>query len=402
MDNFEDIYNKALELLESGKSAGEVLLEFAEYKDQLAPLLEISETLFAMPKNQVPEPARQRKYALAPSKTFWLAWIHVSKLAAVSMSLMLILSATAVAGYATIKSGPGQALFKIKKLAEQSQSLLAFNENQKADIQIAITQKRLSEAQEILKNPSAGNLQQEQAALSELADQTTSAVASVDAAAKTNPKTSGPLLSSLKNIADQQQNLLTSLKPDVALKAAANSALLSLSQTSEQISQLQESTAATGTDQTLAQLTANPDSVVVLGNLTSITKTQITVEKTTFTFNAQTKIEDNSGNPVKAESLLINTKVNIIGIKSQNSLLAQEILETSAAAGQGEVKGAVTSTQDITATGTASSTLTTIKKSPTENSGPKSTASAAPAPDPNTASASFIMEPPDAQYIDVQ
>ncbi|MFI5205993.1 MAG: DUF5667 domain-containing protein, partial [Candidatus Paceibacterales bacterium] len=159
MNNLETAYNKAMAMVQKGRSKQEALLEFPEFANELAPLLDISLNLLMLPKIEAPRPAMQRKYALAPSKGFWLTWIHISKFAGVSMSLMLLVSALTVTGYAALKSGPGKPLFQVKKLAEQSQMLLAFNQNQQASIQLQITQSRLNDAREIFSTPASTSQQ---------------------------------------------------------------------------------------------------------------------------------------------------------------------------------------------------------------------------------------------------
>ena len=205
MNDLESAYNQAMEMMKKGRSKEEVLLEFSQFQKELAPLLDISSSLLALPKNLAPRPAMQRKYALAPAQNIWMAWLHISKFAGVSMSVMLLVSALTATGYEAYKSGPGQVLFPVKKVAEQTQVLLAYNQNDKAAIQVAIAQQRLSEAKAIFSDPNS-NPQQQQAALSELTSQTSAAVAVVSNVAQSNPKAtqSPPLLSSLENINSQQ------------------------------------------------------------------------------------------------------------------------------------------------------------------------------------------------------
>jgi len=234
MQDSETIYNRAMDMIAKGCPKEQVLLEFKEYANELAPLLDISLSLSLLPKLEAPKPAMQRKYALAPSKNFWLTWIHVSKFAGVSVSVMLIVSALAVTGYAAYNSGPGQVLFSIKKTAEQAQVLLAYNQKDKASLQVAIAEQRLSEAQNIFSNPASG-VEQKKAALNELASQTSAAVAVVNDVTQSDPKStqSPPLLSSLENINNQQRTLVAEIKPDNQITQAAGSALASLNADSE-------------------------------------------------------------------------------------------------------------------------------------------------------------------------
>ena len=66
--NLDDIYNQVIAMLKAGHSKQEVLAEVWRCKDQIAPLLDIGETLLSMPKNIVPTPLMQRKYAAGKSK----------------------------------------------------------------------------------------------------------------------------------------------------------------------------------------------------------------------------------------------------------------------------------------------------------------------------------------------
>lgn len=388
MNNFDDIYNQALELLRKGHSKEDILLKFSQHRNELAPLLEISGALLTIPKNIVPTPLMQRKYAVAKAKSFWLTWMHVPKLAGVSMSIMLLLSAFTVMGYQTLKSSPGQALFGVKKSAEQLQLILASNQDAKASLQIQIAQKRLNEAQEIFDNPNS-NADQKTAALNELSDQTSTAVAEVNNAAKNNPvsEKTHPLLTSLDSITHDQQNLLSEIKPDAEIKDAQDTALQSLTENTSKISEIKQSVAAADNEQTLAKLKADPNSVTVLGNINKVSPDQITVDKTVFSLTGQTTIKDNSGNFLSIKNLTPETKVNIIGLKTKDALTAQQIVVISADVQQPEVKEASTQTPNV-----ATTALTSLKKILQENQDSSSTTP--PAPDSNSAIGSVIFEAP--------
>src|ERR1035437_7813344 len=106
MNNLDEIYNQALEMLKKGSSKQDVLLKFSQYQNELAPLLDISSILLSVPKNIVPTPLMRRKYAAVPAKSFWLAWLHISKFASVSVALMMLISAFSVTAYQVSKSTP--------------------------------------------------------------------------------------------------------------------------------------------------------------------------------------------------------------------------------------------------------------------------------------------------------
>ena len=387
-DSLENIYSEALEMLEKGHSKEEVLLEFTDYKTELEPLLDISASLLLMPKNAAPEPAMRRKYIAAPAKRVWLAWVHVSKFAGVSMSLMLLISAFTVAGYSAL-----QSLFAVKKSAEQLQLLLASSQDKKADLQIAIAQKRLDEAQAIFSDPNSG-ADQKNAALNELASQTTTAVAQVDSAAKSDPQaaTNNPLLSSLDNITKQQQALLSDIKPqDSTVTDAAQSALKELDKNTEKISEIKQSVAVADSGQALASLTSDPNAVGVMGTISQLGKNQITVEKTAFTVNDQTVIKNSAGDTAAFSSLSLKMKVNISGTQGQKDILATQIIILTDDDSSGLVQGAATTT---------TTTAVSLKKPDTkDDSSGTTTTPTTPIIDPNAATGSFILEDPAPQFV---
>src|SRR5438105_2627718 len=125
MNNIENIFNEALEMLAKGSSVEEVLGQWPEYREQLLPLLTTALPLYELPKNAVPEPVMQKKFMLESVKKLWFAWLPFSKVAATSLSLILIITALAGTGYAALKAVPGEALFSLKKSVEHLQLKLA-------------------------------------------------------------------------------------------------------------------------------------------------------------------------------------------------------------------------------------------------------------------------------------
>jgi|GEM_PF-1508679 hypothetical protein len=411
MNNLDEIYNQALEMLKKGHSKEDVLVKFAQFKNELAPLLDISAVFLSLPKNIVPTPMMQRKYAAAPAKRLWLAWLHISKFAGVSVALMLIVSAVSVTAYQTIKSTPGNALFSLKKQAENLQMVLASSQTQKASLQVAIAQQRLNDAQQIFSDPTS-NAQQKNAALNELSAQTASAVAEVNTVASTDPKSadSPPLLNSLDNITKQQKNLLAEIKPDSQIKTAQSSALVALGNDTAKLSAIKQTIAvATDDQEALTKLSSDPNSVAAFGSISRATSSQITVEQITFNITPQTTIQDDAGNTLLPSQLTDGDKASVVGEKNSTQLLAQQIFVTS------------TSTADLTATQIqASTTIASASDNPpstaasstapagqTEKQQAQSStstqpdqagsSSASPVNDSNTVTGSFIIESPSPQ-----
>jgi len=406
MNNLDEIYNQALDMLKKGHSKEEVLVKFAQFKNELSPLLDISFQLLTLPKNIVPTPLMRRKYAAAPAKRLWLAWLHVSKFASVSAGLMLLVSVLSVTAYQASKSVPGNALFALKKGEENFRLVLASNQNKKASLQIAIAQQRLNDAQQIFNDP-ASNADQKTAALNELSAQTASAVAEVNTVAATDPKSdaSHPLLNSLDSITQQQKNLLTAIKPDSQIKNAANSALLALGSDTAKLSAIKQTIAVASNDQeALAKLNSDPNSVAAFGEISQASVTQITVEQITFIITSETAIQDSSGKKLLPSDLSNGNKASVVGEKNNNRLLAQQIFITNASTDA----AVAAQTSNSAASTSASSTVSAVntKKPAGQNSTtvqPAEGSSTSTAANPNTDSGSFILhqifDTPASQYV---
>ena len=271
--------------------------------------------------------------------------------------------------------------------------LLAYNQDQKANLQVALTQKRLDEAKQIFNNPNS-NPGQEQAALQELSSQTSNAVATVNSATQSNPQSDSnhPLVNSLEAITKEQQSLLADIKPSSPVKADANSAQLALNQNSAKISEIKQFVAVASTDQALTKLNADPNSVAVLGEINQVSKDQITVEKTTFNITSGTVIKDSDGKVLNSEDLKQKIKVNVVGLKDKNNLIAQQILVTTittASTTTPEVKGESTSTILTTSDKNPTASSTIFCNNPTKQENDNNT---------NTAVGSYILEDPAPQF----
>jgi hypothetical protein len=388
VNNIEDIFDEAVTMLQKGHSEQEVLSKFAHAKNELAPLLSFSKPLLNLPKNIVPIPLMQRKYAAIPVRGFWLAWLKASKFASVSVGVLLLLSAMVGTVYASFASIPGQPLFAVKKVWEKSQLALTTNQDARASLQIQIAESRLNDAQAVFSDPGS-DAAQKSAALNELANQTSNAVAEVSTVAQSNPKSTQnhPLLSSLESITQAQATLLTNIKPDSQTQTAAQSALATLDQTSVQISKIKQTVAIADNDQALASLSSNPDSVAVIGQVTKLVDNQVTVEKTSFALTTQTIIQNLEGTILSVHDLSVGQRVNVTGIKTNNILTAKFVIITEA---PGDPTGSVQGTSTTTPSTSTPPTETT--KTPQVTPTPTFVNSS------STAVGSFILESPSPQF----
>lgn len=371
--NFTDILNQSLGQLREGASLEEILSAYpAATREELRPLLETAQSVLVLPKKQVLEPAMQRKYVLAPARKLWFAWIHFSKFATVSVSLVLLATFVAGTGYAAINSLPGTKLFTVKKTAEHLQLKLASSPESKANLQVEIAKERLSQAQTILNNPES-KANQKEAAVNELLAQTKNSIQAVSDATKTNPLNgqSQPIVASLDEITKQQQTLLNKVETN-----SAKDALVIAQANINQVKEIKKYIEAAANEQTAATLAANPDSVTTLGMISKKTENAISVNDIDFILIPETSIQDANSAPQIADRLKVGAKVNVIGKKLDDKknqalqiiILADERIEAT-------VKG--TSTPQQLPIQKPSSTPETINESQ---------------PDPNTATASFILE----------
>lgn len=384
MDNNSEKLNSALEKLKQNPN-----FDLETEKDEISPLLKIAASLFALPKNPIPTPLMNHRYASVKAKNFWFAWTHISRFATASTAVMLLVSAFTVTAYASYKSAPGQTLFVVKKSAEKLQLVLASNQDQKANLQVEITKKRLSEARMIFQNPTS-NIKQEKAALTELTDQTRNAIEVINTITANNPTANNnhPLLSSLENITKEQQALLEDIKPGREINEAAGTALVALNENSAKISEIKQFIAIASNDPTLTKLSGDPNSVAVLGEISEITKDKITVENTTFTLNSQTVIKNAEGIILSPEVLKLKVKINISGNKDKDSLVAKHILITNQTANAPEVKSASTENASIEAAKPQTSTTSSSAiKQPEQIH------------NPNQVRANYLFEDPSPQYV---
>jgi len=219
----EKIFDKALWELKQGTSLEEAVLKYQPDQQNLAEGLVLAQQLSQFPKKAVPQPAMQRKYALAPVKVAWYHWLHFSKLATVSMSLMLFLSAVLGTGYAAYHSMPGQTLFAVKKTAENLQLQFASSSEKKLSLQVEFSKKRLIEAEQILKNP-ASTQKTAEAAVKELNEQTKSTLETITTATKNDLdiQQAKSIVKSLESIAFDQEKLAKEVNTETSKDIAAN------------------------------------------------------------------------------------------------------------------------------------------------------------------------------------
>jgi hypothetical protein len=242
MADIERIFDQVLRDLKAGAPVSEVLSKYPEYKNELAELCATAAPLLKLPTNPAPAPAMRRLYLTTPRTVHaWTAWMHFSRFAAVSTSVLLLAAAFGATTYGAANSLPGQKLFVFKRTAEQLELKMTNDPNERANFQLTLAQRRLDEAKQVFENHE-GNKTLEIAALSELSSQTQQTTAEVKTAALSNLGSTKdhPMVASLQNITKEQQNLLNTIKSDGQVKEAATVAQQTNSQTATELKKIIE------------------------------------------------------------------------------------------------------------------------------------------------------------------
>ncbi len=382
--DIEQIYDKALEELKAGRTKAEILSKYPAITDELAGMLDLALALSNLPKKTVPEPAMQRKYILAPARKLWLGWLHVSRFAAVSMSVLLLAALGISTGYATYVSRPGDTFFGLKKAGEHAQLAFTLNEQQKINLQVAIAQQRLDDAQLALNGSGSSDPQKQAAALSELAAETQNTIDALNQASTTAISQNHPLIASLQTITNNQQALLKNLNSQKT--AGVNKSVLAAAQkTAGKVAAIQQYLTAAEGDQALATLQSNPNAVSATGTISQLSYNTVSVKNKTFTLTGSTIVKDSKGAVIAPQDLKLNQTVQILGDQTDTVLIARQINIVDMA---GQVKGTATTTP-------ASATSTDPSDKNISTSTPAGSQSALP--DPNTAVGSYIIEDPAPQ-----
>lgn len=383
--DIEQIYDTALRELKQGRSKSEILSKYPEHSGQLEGLLDLSLALSALPKKIAPEPAMQRKYVFAPARRLWLHWLHFSRFATVSMSVLLLAALGISTGYAAYMSHPGDTFFGLKKAGEHAELAFTLNAQQKINLQVAIAQQRLDDAQLALNTPGSNDPQKQAAALSELAAETQNTIDALNQASTTAISQDQPLIASLQTITNKQQALLQNL---TSKKTAAvnKSVLAAAQQTAGKVAAIQQYLTAAEGDQALTTLQSNPDAVIVTGAITQISYNTVSVNDKTFTLIGATIVKDAGGAVITAQNLKLKQTVQILGDQTDTILIARQI---SLVDQNGQVRDAETTN--------ATSTGSNEQAAPTSTPAGGASQNQSALPDPNIATGGYIIEDPAPQ-----
>lgn len=305
-----DILNNILEKKESEQKA----YEFFD-------LLEIAKLSYSVPTKTAPTAQRRQLY-LEKESTFSFSKLFPTAKFAIFGAILFFVGATAFTTFASF-SLPGQRLYSFKKAAEQIHVAFVTNSNNKAELQLNLAQKRLTEASEII-NSNQKNPKITSAALEELAVQTKNTVQSFKTlvAQSGSEKNSQLPISRLDELTKSQEELIAKVKPEVQTKQATETALNNAKAVSKTLAEIKQLVAASQ-EQEIANLNGP---LVITGIVSSINNGELIVDKELFLINSKTEVKKN-GVIIEQNNIITKDKVTITGIRnSVGSLVATEII----------------------------------------------------------------------------
>lgn len=383
--SYDQIFEQALHMLAKGESLHDVQAAFPHYPT-LKEELELVMTLQKIPKATPPAPVM--RYKFQEKRSFWeqaFSALQPYKLATIPLVMALVLGG----GYSLIQASetslPGEKLYGVKVAAEQARLQLTFDETKQAAMHVELAKKRLDEAKLAI---ALNNHTQEVAALDALAKQTekTFQVTSQLAANKAVSEKDSSLLDNLVAINKEKKTVLQSAAQSPEAKQVAETALNVTKETDKDLARI----IAAVNEQALLDL---PNKISVTGIISNYARNTLTIEKNQFTVNSDTVILSQDGEPI-TDTTILSGQIAVIGTRNNNLLVAKKIViidpdaviveePTTAVAAKKPATPKPAETTEPTATTPA----------------PTTPAEEVPVQQPSEASAGFIVEPSDQQYV---
>ncbi len=161
MNEFETILDYCIDQMQSGTSLEECLSQFPEYRDELKPMLEMAAQLGAL---ESPEPsvetinnalfeigqrAGQQQHAVKKSGIFLPEFIRKPWVFRTINALLVVVVLFFGLSTASANSVPGDLLYPFKKFTENVQFVLTTGKQDKAELRLTFSEKRLRELSEV-------------------------------------------------------------------------------------------------------------------------------------------------------------------------------------------------------------------------------------------------------------
>jgi hypothetical protein len=174
-DRFESILDECISALQAGVPIEEVLAEVPEYANELRPLLYAAAVLADPKPDLIPEETKSAlrdeyikqvgELPVVPAPSFGekahavfrilsrrlTARAVLNDLVAIATTIVLtLLMAVLILNYLAIDTLPGDFLYGIKRISEDVQLGLTFDENRRATLAEAFNQRRLKEIKQLI------------------------------------------------------------------------------------------------------------------------------------------------------------------------------------------------------------------------------------------------------------
>lgn len=382
----DTIFNESLTRLQNGEHPSQIAESYdADYQQELASLLSVAQMGMNIPKVTPPTPYKAYRFkevAVSPfTRLFEI--LSMFRLAAVPISLVIVLLGVPIITSATKNSIPGDKLYSLKRASEQVQLTLTQDQNKFANLHVELMQKRLEEVKQAA---DSGDAESETLAIAELQSQTEKTFAEAGPVATANAISNqdSSLLDNLVAVNKEQKSVLTELSEDSSsstdTQMIATTALLDSRKNDQTLAKI----IATVNDQVLAD---NPNKVSVTGSISSNYSNRITIEKNIFTVDESTVITNLDGTTITDVNAVIG-RATIIGTHTESGiLLAKQI---SLLPDDGSVKGDAT----VLVKPTYTTTKPVTKPEPLE----PLVEGQLPEEDPTKVQGTFITEPTDPQF----
>lgn len=243
---FETILDYCIDEMQAGKSLEECLAQFPEYRDELKPMLE---TVSMVGKIEAPQPsaatinnalfeigrqAGQEKSSAETTGIFLQKFIRkpwFARTISVAMVLVILFFGLSTASADSI---PGDILYPFKKLTENIQFLLTTGEQNKAELRLTFSEKRLRELSDLYRQTGQVDENLIQAMLQE-------AEVALEAPSMTG-ETPSYFMTRARYLNETQRDYLNQLQPHVKGQAldVVNQAIQTCTSRGEQMNQMMQ------------------------------------------------------------------------------------------------------------------------------------------------------------------
>lgn len=243
-------------------------------------------------------------------------------------SFLILLSLAMGTAVAALGSIPGETLYPVKQAFEEAQVKLASNEEDRANLQIKLANKRLEELQDVLEQSDQGKLSE--AKKQKIVSETVKSLQKITSAASaTSAKTSGDkprtdILNKIVTLSNKQDLLLktASIKSEGETKIEITKAL--------EVSKISKETAIENIERaglvleeqplTIEDKIASPDVVMTTGKITQITSTTLSIGTAKFMLTNDTKYAN-----ITLEEIAVGQIVDIEATVKDDKTIATKI-----------------------------------------------------------------------------